>query len=67
MAELSASAIRRLVRSVGVNGISDGAISEIISLVEGYVKNVSGAALQSAHKNGRRTVKPEDVQAVVKS
>ena len=64
--ELSTAAVRRLIEKAGAERVGDDAVEEMRSILEEYAIRISKEATTPATHAGRKTVKAEDIQLVIK-
>ena len=64
--ELSTAAVRRLIEKAGAERVGDDAVEEMRRILEEYAIRVSKEATTLATHAGRKTVKAEDIQLVIK-
>ena len=64
--ELSTAAVRRLIEKAGAERVGDDAVEEMRRMLEEYAVRVSKEAAVLASHAGRKTVKAEDIELVVK-
>jgi len=64
--ELSTAAVRRLIEKAGAERVGDDAVEEMRRILEEYAVRVSKEAATLATHAGRKTVKAEDIQLVIK-
>ena len=64
--ELSTAAVRRLIEKAGAERVGDDAVEEMRRILEEYAVRVSKEATTLATHAGRKTVKAEDIQLVIK-
>jgi len=64
--ELSTAAVRRLIEKAGAERVGDDAVDEMRRILEEYAVRVSKEATTLASHAGRKTVKSEDIQLVIR-
>ena len=64
--ELSTAAVRRLIEKAGAERVGDDAVEEMRRILEEYAIRISKEAATLATHAGRKTVKAEDIQLVIK-
>mgnify|MGYP001114692089 CR=1 FL=1 len=64
--ELSTAAVRRLIEKAGAERVGDDAVEEMRRILEEYAVRVSKEATTLASHAGRKTVKAEDIQLVIR-
>jgi len=64
--ELSTAAVRRLIEKAGAERVGDDAVEEMRNILEEYAIRISKEATTLATHAGRKTVKAEDIQLVIK-
>ena len=64
--ELSTAAVRRLIEKAGAERVGDDAVEEMRRILEEYAIRVSKEATTLATHAGRKTVKSEDIQLVIR-
>jgi histone H3/H4 len=64
--ELSTAAVRRLIEKAGAERVGDDAVEEMRRILEEYAVRVGKEATTLAGHAGRKTVKAEDIQLVLK-
>jgi histone H3/H4 len=64
--ELSTAAVRRLIEKAGAERVGDDAVEEMRRILEEYAMRISKEATTLATHAGRKTVKAEDIQLVIK-
>jgi histone H3/H4 len=64
--ELSTAAVRRLIEKAGAERVGDDAVEEMRRILEEYAIRVSKEATTLASHAGRKTVKAEDIQLVIR-
>jgi histone H3/H4 len=64
--DLSTAAVRRLIEKAGAERVGDDAVEEMRRILEEYAIRVSKEAATLATHAGRKTVKAEDIQLVIK-
>jgi len=64
--ELSTAAVRRLIEKAGAERVGDDAVEEMRRILEEYAVRVGKEAATLATHAGRKTVKAEDIQLVIK-
>jgi len=61
---LPLAAMERIMKSVGAERVSNGAMEELKTLLEQHADQISKKAIQRARHSGRVTVKAEDFKSV---
>jgi len=64
--ELSTAAVRRLIEKAGAERVGDDAVEEMRRILEEYAVRVSKEATTLASHAGRKTVKAEDIELVIR-
>jgi histone H3/H4 len=64
--ELSTAAVRRLIEKAGAERVGDDAVEEMRRILEEYAIRISKEAATLATHAGRKTVKAEDIQLVIR-
>jgi len=67
MAELPKAAISRLAKNAGVERIGDEATEALVAVTEAYVASIAKKAAELAKHAGRKTIKAEDIELVIKA
>lgn len=66
MANLPFAAVKRTAEQGGCSRVGKGATNLLILGAEAWIKNTANAAQKYADHTGRKTLKAEDVQVVLK-
>jgi len=66
MAEIPLAPLERVLKNVGAERVSEGAVKALREATEDYAEALSEAAIALAKHAGRKTVQAEDVKLAAK-
>ncbi|MBE6488401.1 MAG: histone family protein [Methanosphaera stadtmanae] len=66
MTELPLAPLKRILKEAGATRISDEAVVELAKVLEEYGAEIGKEASKYANHAGRKTVRAEDIQMVIK-
>ncbi len=65
MVELPRAPVHRVMKSTGVERVSDKAVDKMIEYIEEVIKDITLKAKKAAEKAGRKTITAEDIEFVI--